>query len=331
METSILSIVIPVYRVEKYLKKCVNSFVSQITSGVELILVDDGSDDLCPSICDEYSSKYNFIRTIHKENGGLSSAVAVGVKNSSGKYIGFCDSDDWVTSDYLKEIMTIITSQNVDVLCFDHYRIQEWDKMSKISTSYLLKRGLSIDEGCESAKKTFMRPGGISPNRWTKIIKREFAISSLETYDIRISIGEDINFTAPIINRVKSIYYLDKALINYNVNRQSMTQNFNYKYIQDFDFLFLALEVALNDNRDLLGYINYINMRTMVNAIGKSSIDNKRRYLHTILSNSKYQKRLSYVSLSDLKLQDKLLLFAMKKNISGLLLIVSYLYRKLAR
>ena len=90
-----LSIIIPVYNVQNYLKKCINSIINQkITYNYEVILIDDGSEDESGTICDEYSQKYNFIKTIHKTNEGVSSARNVGLKNSCGRYILFIDSDD---------------------------------------------------------------------------------------------------------------------------------------------------------------------------------------------------------------------------------------------
>lgn len=326
-----LSIIIPVYRVEKYLRRCVDTLLAQITSNVEIILIDDGSDDSCPQICDEYSKKHSNIKTIHKENGGLASAVTFGVENSVGEYIGFCDSDDWVSNDYITKILEVINTNNVDVICFDFKRIQEWDKKTSISHCSLLSEGMSIGAMCERAKVAYMRPGGISPNRWTKVVRRELAIKTLKYYDNRVSIGEDIMFTAPIVNKMNSMYYINEPLINYNINRQSMTQNFNYRYISDFNLLYLSLDKALINNYNMLNYINYINMRTMVNAIGKSSMKRKNKYLKSILNDSNYSNRLKLVNIKNLRKEDRFFLSLMKMKSSWILLVIAYLYRKMKK
>ena len=99
-----ISVIVPVYKVEKYLRKCVYSILTQSFIDFELILVDDGSPDNCGLICDEYATKDHRVKVIHKENGGLSDARNIGLDQMQGKYVFFVDSDDWISSDAL-EIM----------------------------------------------------------------------------------------------------------------------------------------------------------------------------------------------------------------------------------
>lgn len=99
-----ISIIVPVYKVEKYLKRCVNSLLCQTYRNIEIILVDDGSPDNCPDICDEYASRDSRIKVIHKNNGGLSDARNIGIENSTGEYLSFVDSDDWVKKDFIEEL-----------------------------------------------------------------------------------------------------------------------------------------------------------------------------------------------------------------------------------
>ena len=94
-----ISIIVPVYKVELYLEKCINSILNQTFKDFELILVDDGSPDRCGEICDEYAKKDNRIVVVHKENGGQASARNVGLDIARGDYIGFVDSDDWIERD----------------------------------------------------------------------------------------------------------------------------------------------------------------------------------------------------------------------------------------
>ena len=95
MDYSLISIIVPVYKSERYLDECVGSLVNQTYKNIEIILVDDGSPDHCPAICDAWAAKDNRIRVIHKMNGGSSSARNVGIDNARGSYIGFVDSDDF--------------------------------------------------------------------------------------------------------------------------------------------------------------------------------------------------------------------------------------------
>ena len=104
----LISVVVPIYNVENYIKKCVDSILSQTYKNLEIILVDDGSPDNCPQICDEYAQKDNRIKVIHKENGGLSDARNAGIDISKGKFITFIDSDDYIEKDYVEVLYNSI-------------------------------------------------------------------------------------------------------------------------------------------------------------------------------------------------------------------------------
>lgn len=115
MKDDLISVIVPVYNVEKYLHKCINSILNQTYKNLEIILIDDGSTDNSGKICDEYALKDNRIKVIHKENGGLSSARNAGLDICSGDYIGFVDSDDYIAEDMyeylyvnLKKIMRML-------------------------------------------------------------------------------------------------------------------------------------------------------------------------------------------------------------------------------
>ena len=103
-----ISVIVPVYNVEKYLDNCVESIVNQTYKDLEIILVDDGSPDNCPAMCDEWAKKDSRIRVIHKENGGVSSARNIGLDNVTGEYIGFVDSDDYLESNMYELLLQLI-------------------------------------------------------------------------------------------------------------------------------------------------------------------------------------------------------------------------------
>lgn len=117
MENPLISVIVPIYKVEKYLDKCVQSIVEQTYKNLEIILVDDGSPDNCPKMCDEWAEKDARIKVIHKENGGLSDARNFGVKASNGEYIAFVDSDDYVASNYIEYLYGILADNSADISC----------------------------------------------------------------------------------------------------------------------------------------------------------------------------------------------------------------------
>lgn len=119
----LITIVIPIYKVEKYLKKCINSVLNQTYQNLEIILVNDGSPDNCPQICEQYAEKDNRIKVLHKENGGLSDARNAGIDIAKGKYITFIDSDDYVTNDYVEYMYKLIKKYNTKMSTCEAQRV----------------------------------------------------------------------------------------------------------------------------------------------------------------------------------------------------------------
>ena len=116
-----VSIVVPVYNVEKYLNQCVDSVLAQTYKNIEVILVDDGATDASPAICDEYAEKDNRVKVVHKKNGGLSSARNSGIKVATGDYLMFIDSDDYWNADFvLRELIDKTLASDADITCFGY-------------------------------------------------------------------------------------------------------------------------------------------------------------------------------------------------------------------
>ena len=115
----LLTVVIPVYNVEKYLKRCVESVLVQEWSNYDILLIDDGSSDSSPQICDDYVKAYDFISVIHKENGGLSEARNTGISLAKGEYVYFPDSDDWLEPQTFKELAEVLESQEFEIVSFN--------------------------------------------------------------------------------------------------------------------------------------------------------------------------------------------------------------------
>lgn len=119
----LISVVVPIYNVENYIKKCVDSILSQTYKNLEIILVDDGSPDNCPQICDEYAQKDSRIKVIHKENGGVSSARNIGMENARGKWIAFIDADDWIEEKYFEKMLDRVKTNDADIVLCGYNRV----------------------------------------------------------------------------------------------------------------------------------------------------------------------------------------------------------------
>lgn len=118
-----ISIIVPVYKVEQYLRQCIESIINQTYQNIEIILVDDGSPDKCPAICDEFAILDKRIRVVHKINGGLSDARNAGLEIATGDYIGFVDSDDWISPTMYEELISVAIEYGADISCCGYNRI----------------------------------------------------------------------------------------------------------------------------------------------------------------------------------------------------------------
>ena len=131
-----ISVVVPVFNVEKYLKKCIESIINQTKKELQIILVNDGSTDKSGKICDSYKEKDKRICVIHKKNGGLSSARNAGINIARGQYIAFIDSDDWIEPDYFELLYKGIEKFNADISVIQFNKIRDFKKISYISKTY---------------------------------------------------------------------------------------------------------------------------------------------------------------------------------------------------
>ena len=129
MDQPLISVIIPVYKVEAYIHQCVDSIINQTYRNLEIILVDDGSPDNCPAICDAYAAQDSRVKVIHKENGGQSSARNAALDICSGEYIAFLDSDDWMDPTAYADVVSFLQKENVDIVVYG-VKVVEGDKIS---------------------------------------------------------------------------------------------------------------------------------------------------------------------------------------------------------
>ena len=198
---SLLTVIVPIYNIAPYLDKCVQSIVNQTYKNFEIILVDDGSPDNCPSICDEWVRKDDRVKVIHKENGGVSSARNEGLKLASGKWIWFVDGDDTVEPDALSKLLKY-TEQNPDLLVFNRDFNEEYCKDEYFFDDYYFKYRF-----------------GFEP--WNKLYKTEIIKQNNLAFDTEESIGEDLLFNAMYYQFAEKYLFVSDKLYNYRVRDDS--------------------------------------------------------------------------------------------------------------
>lgn len=232
-EDIFLSVVIPVYNVDSYLKQCVDSVIKQKLKRIEIILVDDGSSDLSPIICDEYAEKYSFIKVFHKQNGGLSSARNAGLKFAIGKYIMFLDSDDWwnphINMQSILEFVERHPDKDMFLLSsFDYiegegyYKRKEHENLKKIDTNSI-----------ENYYNDLLMNGNLEVHAATKILKKEFLSKNNLIFKEGI-ISEDNEWMIRILRCLDKVEIIDEPLYIYRAGRPgSITNNVKLKNVSD--------------------------------------------------------------------------------------------------
>ena len=169
MHNPLISIIVPIYKVEEYIRNCVESILNQTYNNLQIILVDDGSPDNCGSICDEYSLKDKRVKTIHKKNGGLSAARNAGLEIASGEYIGFVDSDDFIESDMYESLYSAIIEYNADISVCGRYIVCE-NKITTISDS---EKAQVFTKREALAELVLDEYNGVKNFAWDKLYKKD--------------------------------------------------------------------------------------------------------------------------------------------------------------
>lgn len=220
-----MTVIVPVYRVEKYLRKCLDSVVNQTLKEIEVIIVDDGSDDGSGAIADEYAQSFQNFTCIHKENGGLASARTRGMEIASGEYIAFLDSDDWVDEYAYETLYQIAVANNKpDVIM---YRSHEESQSYYIPQTGFYNRSAIETEILPHLMPYFDENGKPHYLRFSncmKVYKRSFLRDAGISYHDGILIMEDVLFTYDCIDRAQSFYYSDKELYHVTVNPNSLSR-----------------------------------------------------------------------------------------------------------
>lgn len=163
-----ISIVVPIYKVEAYLDRCIKSIVSQSYQNLEIILVDDGSPDQCPQMCDMWAQKDERIKVVHKQNGGLSDARNAGIHVATGSVVGFVDSDDWLEKDFCKTLLTVMNANKCDIVSCKFKKRYFQDEIFKIKETGLIT---ILDR--EQSMRALIEDNQVQQVVWNKLYRKK--------------------------------------------------------------------------------------------------------------------------------------------------------------
>lgn len=224
----IVSIIVPVYNVEQYINRCIDSLIGQSFTNIEIILIDDGSNDASGIICDTYAHSDRRIKLKHVKNAGVSNARNVAMKMANGDYITFVDADDWLEVDFIENSINIIRKYNADILLGNHYL----DFMNGKSECALNVQQEYIMNNIETVEKLFIMRGTkerIPWSVWGKLYRKEI----LDMFDVNYSMGEDAIWLWNVLKKAKTIIYNPFSGYHYFQRNTSVMHRQTVKHILD--------------------------------------------------------------------------------------------------
>ena len=227
-ENALISVIVPVYNVEKYLDYCINSIANQTYNNLEILLIDDGSTDQSSAICDKWAVKDKRIKVIHKENGGLSDARNAGMQMAKGAYIAFIDSDDWIEKYYIEYLYRAIKETGAEISACEVRQVVDGQKTEKLNNKVLSEIKCTTEE----ALATILKGNGFRAVAWNKLYKA--SLLSEETFKVGV-LHEDEFFTYRIIGKAKILSFVENPLYNYRQRSGSIMKTISMRHLDVLD------------------------------------------------------------------------------------------------
>ncbi|MDT2893037.1 glycosyltransferase [Lactococcus lactis] len=272
----LLTVVIPVYNVEKYLKRCVESVLVQEWHNYDILLVDDGSTDSSPKICDDYAKVYDFISVIHKKNGGLSEARNTGISHAKGDYVYFPDSDDWLEPQTFKELADVLESQEFDIVSFNREFVK--GEEDPIVSDPLVTQVY----GGKDAFVQMLKHSYITGFANDKIYKKSLFIDNNISFP-KGKYYEDLGTNYKLFLSAENVFATNQKYYHYLIdNPDSITQSWNEQKFSDmFEFykdIFYSdfVRSRLNQEELQTSQLYYVNgLIHILASLYKSKLDKK--------------------------------------------------------
>ncbi len=330
-----VSVIIPIYNTEKYLRRCVDSALVQTLSDIEVILVDDGSPDGCGAICDGYAASDSRVKVFHKENGGASSARNLGLATAEGEYVFFLDSDDRIDEDGLERLYEIASQNKTDFVRFRPIR-SGWPGLPDEAPCYYekereLRDGYYSREDIEKEVlprilATSALTLGALVSASTAMYKTAFLKEHGIAFDTSLKACEDMFFNAHVARCASSFYYVGKAgIYHYFYNRGSASKGARTDYFDRLKKLYAACErdfAGIDDGR-YDRQLMYLRALVILSAVGEGRTlrdrGERKKYCASVVRDSFVKNARLKLSLLDVPFKTKCLILLAKLGLSSLL------------
>lgn len=309
-----ISVIVPVYKSEKFIESCVDSILNQTYKNIEVILVDDGSPDSCPQVCDQYAMKDSRVRVLHKENGGVSTARNAGLDIARGEYISFVDSDDYLEPHMYEVMLSKAILYECDVVMCDC--IKDYTNWSEIYT-HNIRAGFYNQDQLEKEyyhhllmMENVEYPATISNG--VILWKSSLNVSEMR-YEPGIRYSEDLLFGAKLVYRAKSFYYMKgEAYYHYVMNADSVSHTYAPDKWNDYIKLYTRIKETFGKNEkfDFSHQIDLCLLFFVYNTLGdiyKADLlrENKKKKIKSILRTPEVISMFKRLRVTNLQISKK--------------------------
>lgn len=332
-----VSVIVPVYRTLQWLARCVQSITGQTYKNLEIILVDDGSPDDCPMLCDDWAKKDARIRVIHKENGGLMAAWMDGVRESTGEYVCFVDSDDWIDACMVEKLLEFSSDCGKEVIC-GNYVQEEKNRSFEVYQA--------MEPGVYAGKELSERLDGqiigrerrlITMSRCMKLFSRRLILDNMKYCDPSIRMGEDVNITLPaLLDAERVVIMKGAAWYHYLYLTDSMVHAYDDGLFENILRLYGVMETILREKKapDAVLQAQRELILLMLLEVKNQARGNRKGWkerLRRECGHEAVKRALSETAVTVKSLDNRLLYRAVKNPGSGILETVRFLMNVNAR
>lgn len=321
--SDLVSIILPIYNVEKHLDRCMESVLNQTYSNIEVLMIDDGSTDSCPEKCEDWAKKDYRIRVIHKENAGLGEARNTGLENANGEFLFFIDSDDYVSEDLVESCLKIQKEQDSDIVLYGFSRVDKDGNVYKSNVPQAEKKHYSGEAICEEVLPALLASmgktvSGLWMSAWCCMYKKA-TINSISWRFVseRVIIAEDVYSLLQLYSAVKVVSILDKSMYFYCDNEASLTHVYRPDRIEKINYFLRETLRKVEEYRFGISiekcvcflYSSFlIAAMKMIVTADEISHKEKRKMLVRCIKSDECQKALKYGGFNRKRLGKSMLL-----------------------
>ena len=331
----LFSVIVPIYNIEKYVRKCIDSVLAQSFTDYELILVDDGSPDNCPTICDEYAKSNPKITVIHKENGGLVSARQAGIKLAKGDYIFNLDGDDALLPDALESAYAIINKTGADIVSFSYRTCingEIGDVVEDLAEEGLYNKA-EIEKCIYPNLLSNKNMGHLFYFLWGRAIKRELIFNHQLNVNPAISLGEDLSCIVPCFLDANTVYISKKDVYLYTIRNDSISTDFKTIQIKQIEDVILGLRaLSAEKPKDFDDQISRYSCYMCFAILAAAAEGNHFKVISKIkelINNSVHKEEIKKAQFECVSAKSKIAIWLMKKQKIKLAFYFLYLCKKI--